>query len=102
MMTSYSDSGVSTRAARSPSVSKKSLPGSTMNPVKASAETGYRSARRGGDDNDEAGVLDISLWIEKGAKPDCPFCGQDRWIGWDNRVRFEQFESGGREPRLLS
>ena len=36
----------------------------------------------------------INLWSKKRSKPDCPFCGQDRWIGWRDRVRFEQVGIG--------
>jgi hypothetical protein len=37
----------------------------------------------------------VSLWRKEGAKPECPFCGHDGWIGWNDRVRVEQlFEAG--------
>lgn len=40
----------------------------------------------------------ISLWAQKGSKPDCPFCGNDRWIGWDDRVRLPKIGERGVWP----
>lgn len=37
----------------------------------------------------------ISMWRKEGAKPECPFCGQDRWIGWDKRIPMSQLVRGG-------
>jgi hypothetical protein len=36
----------------------------------------------------------VRLWAQKGAEPKCPFCGEDRWIGWRDRVRLEQVSGG--------
>ncbi len=36
----------------------------------------------------------ISLWTQKRSQPECPFCREDRWIGWDDVVRLEQVGTG--------